>query len=183
MKKTFLFLSSFMIIVALSAFTYQAALNWKIDSGNALVKFSLQAHGVETKGSFTGVKGDIIFDKANLASSSFKVTIDASSVNTGDKGRDNHLRKNDFFGVETYPRISFTSTKIIEEINSWVANGNLTIRDVTKEVTIPFTFETNDNKGVFKGSFEVNRTEYGVGKSGKEVGDIITMNLEVPVEK
>lgn len=182
MKKTVLVLSSIILAFCLSAFTYQSILNWKIDSANALVKFSLQAHGMQTKGSFTGVKGDVIFNRSDLNACLFKVSIDPSTVNTGNGGRDKHLRTNDFFGVEKYPLISFTSTKIIEETNSWVANGNLTIRDVTKEITIPFTFENKEGKSVFKGNFEINRTEYGVGKSRKEVGDMITINLEVPVE-
>jgi polyisoprenoid-binding protein YceI len=71
MKKVVFILSAAMVMLVTSAYTIQAIINWKIENEKAQVKFKMQAHGQELIGSFTGVKGDVKFDAADLANSSF----------------------------------------------------------------------------------------------------------------
>jgi len=108
-----------------------------------------------------GMKGDIKFDDADLASSSFNVCVDAATVNTDNNARDKHLRNEDFFHVEKYPDICFASTSISQKGSSFVTNGQLTMHGVTKNVSIPFTY----SNGTFKGNLKVNRDDYKVGES------------------
>jgi len=182
MKKAILIISSSILCLFLTAFTIQTILNWKIDSANAQVKFSIMSDGKETKGMFTGVKGDISFDNNDLANSHFNCTIDVSTLNTGVGGRDNHLESKDFFDVAKFPVATFKSATIEKANAGFKAIGSMTIKDSTKQITIPFTFETNNGKSVFKGAVTIDRNDYGVGKADSEP-DPIKVTIEIPVEK
>src|SRR5215208_240786 len=81
------------------------------DAGSK-VRFVIKNFGINTGGTFEGLTGNIIFDPANLASASFNVSVDGKTVDTDVEARDNHLRKEEYFDVEKYPRLSFRSTKI-----------------------------------------------------------------------
>jgi polyisoprenoid-binding protein YceI len=190
MRRSILFITAGILFLAVSAFTIQAIINWQIDNTTAQAKFSIG----HTKGFFTGVKGDISFDKDDLAGSFFNCTIDVATVNTGSEGRDEHLRTADFFDVSKFPVMTFKSTKVERELNGFIATGNLTIKDYTKEIHIPFTFEENKGKGIFKGSVIIDRNDYGVGKPEKAKQnpwggtpgiqpDPILISLEIPVDK
>jgi polyisoprenoid-binding protein YceI len=182
MKKTVIFISAAILLLGATAFTIQTILNWKIDSANAQVKFSIKSDGKETKGMFTGVKGEIKFDGEDLAGSYFNCTIDVATINTGVDGRDHHLKSKDFFNVEKYPVATFKSEKVEKDNAGFKATGNLTIKDSTKQITIPFTFDNNNGKGVFKGKVTIDRNNYGVGRPDNEP-DPIEITMEIPVEK
>ena len=188
MKKTVIFISAAILCLAVTAFTIQAIINWKIDNANAMVKFT--AGG--TKGFFTGVKGDISFDKDDLASSFFNCSIDVGTVNTGNVNKDNHIRTADFFYATKFPVITFRSFKVEKDKDGFIALGNRTIKDSTKQISIPFKFEDNQEKGVFKGEFTIDRNDYGVGKPdirqspwGGPVKESapVTITIAVPVDK
>jgi len=181
MKKAILIISASIFCLFLTAFTIQAIINWQIDNTNAQVKFSITSRGEETKGLFTGVKGDISFDKDDLASSFFNCTIDVNTINTGVEGRDHHLRTADFFNVEKFPIATFKSSKIEKEKDGYVATGSLTIKDSTKTVNIPFTFEEKE-KNVFKGAVTIDRNDYGIGRAGKDPSPV-AITIEIPVTK
>jgi len=181
MKKVFSIALGTAAFLMATAFTMQAILNWKIDAEKAQVKFVMQAHAQEMIGSFKGVKGDVKFDSSDLANSSFNCTVDIATINTGVEKRDGHLQGAGWFDAATHPSIVFTSTKIIPADTGYLAEGTLTAKGITKEVAIPFTFEGDKATGTFKGSFNIKRSDYGIGKTDAEVGDDITINLEVPV--
>ena len=143
---------------------------------NSAVNFSIKNLAFNTvKGSFGGMKGEINFDKENLSESLFEVCVDATSINTGNNKRDEHLRKEDFFDVEKYPTICFTSTNISNSKMGYTAKGNLTLHGVTKEVTIPFSIKGS----TFVGNFEILRKDYGVGAnySGFTVGKNVKIEI------
>ncbi len=140
------------------------------------VNFSIKNLAINTvKGSFGGMKGEINFDRENLSDASFNVCIDANSINTGITKRDEHLRKEDFFDVEKYPTICFTSTNIINSKMGYTARGNLTLHGVTKEVTIPFTIKGS----TFVGNIEILRKDFGVGANygGFTVGKTVKIEI------
>jgi polyisoprenoid-binding protein YceI len=180
MKRNMIALASLLLIGTL-AFTVID--NWKMVSETAKVKFSMMAHGNTLNGSFSGLKGDARFDEKDLANSYIKASIDVKTVNSGVGGRDKHLQAPDFFDVAKYPTIDFTSKKVEKTDDGFVATGDLKIRDVTKEIAIVFTFANKGNEGVFNGTFKVNRQDFGVGKANPEIGDEITISLDVPVAK
>lgn len=98
--------------------------------------------------------------------------------------RNHHLRTEEqYLNTDKYPRISYKSGKIEKTGAGYKATGELTIKGVTRSVEIPFTFTSNGNAGVFKGSFTFKRSDFNIGKEGGSIGDMITITLEVPVKK
>lgn len=133
----------------------------KIDANASAADFSVKKFGILTvKGSLSDLNGTIIFDKNDLNNASFDVSANTATIDTDHEKRDEHLKSEDFFFVKNYPKISFKSTSIKKENDTYQAIGNLTVLETTKEVSIPFTFENN----VFSGSFSLNRLDYSLGK-------------------
>lgn len=160
------------------------AQNWK--PVTAAVTFKIKhSLGATAEGSFKGFVGSINFDPMNLASSSIKATIDTKTINTGLNLRDNIMRGDDYFDVEKYPRISMVSTKIekTNKENEFIGYFNLTIKNITKNIKIPFIFTQTNNQGIFKGSFSINRNEYGVGGKSALLADIATIFITVNTQQ
>lgn len=125
------------------------------------VSFEIRSMKVnKVRGSFSGIEGTIHFNPSDPGSSDFNVCIDATTVNTDNEKRDNHLRKEDFFHVEAYPTICFKSEEVKELENGFVAKGSLTMTGVSRDVEIPFSFEN----GVLTGTLTVNRYDYNLAK-------------------
>src|SRR5690242_14346182 len=152
MKKHAYVFASVVLIVA-SAFTAYQAQEWKIADG-----YSIKFDGGDPAGEFTGLQGKIVFDEKNLAASSFNVTVDAASINTGNGMKNTHAKSDIWFDVAKYPTISFTSSSITKSANGYDAKGTLEIKGVKKDFTIPFTFANN----TFTSNFEVNRLDFGI---------------------
>ncbi len=144
--------------------------NYSIDTSHSSIGF-VARHAMITKvrGAFNEFTGEAVVDGANPQASSVKVVIDVNSVDTRNEGRDGHLRSADFFDVEKYPNITFVSTKVEATDDDEVEiTGDLTIKDVTKTVTIPFEFTGaatdpfgNERVG-FEGDIDVNRKDWGL---------------------
>jgi polyisoprenoid-binding protein YceI len=133
-----------------------------VDQGSTLT-FKIGNFGFDVNGTFNGFQGTVNFDPKNLANSNFDVSIDAGTVNTDNSLRDKHLKDVDYFDIKNYPRISFVSEKIIAKNGGYIINGKLTIKGKSKEVSFPFTGVPTDNGYVFKGSFKINRKDFGIG--------------------
>lgn len=150
----------------------QAQRSWSIDAERSSVKFTISNFGIDVEGSFAAPLGIISFTPTDPSSGVFNVSVDPKTVDTGIKKRDKHLRNTDFFEVEKYPEIRFESTSISKVGEDFTLKGKLTIRDVTKDVLLPFSFQVKENMGMFTGKFILNRKDYGLGgmmPSGKEV--------------
>ncbi len=131
-----------------------------INTENSVVNFKIGNMKIRTvKGNFQGLKGAVNFDPTDLAAASFDVCLDVATVNTGNKKRDAHLLKEDFFFEAEYPQICFYSTTVKKIGDAFQAKGGLVIRGIAKEVVLPFTF---DGK-TFRGTLEISRYAYGVG--------------------
>lgn len=130
---------------------------------------------MEVEGTFTGMSGDINFDESNLDGSSFNVCLDANSVNTENQKRDDHLRNEDFFHVEKYPQICYTSSSITSTSKGFRTTGSLEMHGVSKDVTIDFTH----SGGTFVGDLKIKRYDYGVGADTGTfmVGDEIVIKI------
>ncbi|CUR58492.1 YceI family protein [metagenome] len=127
-------------------------------------------HAMVTKvrGQFGAFTGTATIDAANPSSSKVDLSIDVASIETGSADRDGHLKSGDFFDAETYPTITFTSTGVKRDGDDWAVTGDLTIKDVTKPVTIEFeqtgsAVDPFGNTRVgFEGETTINRKDWGL---------------------
>jgi polyisoprenoid-binding protein YceI len=152
------------------------AQNWKPTKADVTFKIK-HSLGATAEGSFKDFVGTIYFDATNLTSASIKATIDAKSIETNINLRNNTMRGSDYFDVDKYPRISMVSTKFEKTIkeNEYIGYFNLTIKNITKNIKLPFTFAQNGNQVTFKGSFAINRTEFDVGEKSILLGNVATI--------
>lgn len=134
------------------------------DKGSTL-QFKIKNLGFDVSGTFTGFMGKINFDAQSPANASFDVTIDAGTVNTDNGFRDSHLRDNNYFDVKKYPAIHFVSSKVSPagKPGTYTVSAKLTIKDVTRDISFPFTATALSSGYIFKGSFKINRKDFGVG--------------------
>jgi polyisoprenoid-binding protein YceI len=148
------------------------------------VKFRIKNFGFNVMGSFTGLQGAINFNPDNLPASNMDVTVQAKSVNTGVNMRDNHLRKEEYFNVKKYPLIRLVSVKITPSSKSGTLFmfGKLTIKNVTREISFPFTAVPQGDGYLFTGEFRINRIDFGVGESSA-AADNLTVLLNVFARK
>ncbi|MBC7888888.1 MAG: YceI family protein [Ferruginibacter sp.] len=155
-----------------------------VDNGSA-IKFSIKNFGLNVSGSFTGLKGKLSFNPANPAASSINASVDAATVNTGNGSRDGHLKKEEYFNVAKYPLISFVSTKITgsSKPGSFLVEGNITIKGVTKKVSFPFTATAKGEGYLFAGEFKLNRRDFEVGGKSMVMSDNLTVSLSVFAKK
>ncbi|HLX94045.1 MAG TPA: YceI family protein [Puia sp.] len=153
-----------------------------VDQGSS-VSFKVKNFGFYTGGTFSGLQGHIRFDRSNLASSTFDVTIDATSVNTGVSMRDDHLKEDLYFNVKRYPRIRFVSTSIKPgRENAFEVKGKLTIKDRTHDLNFPFTVTQSNDGYVFNGEFRISRKDYDIGGSSS-ISDAVDITLTVAAKK
>ena len=128
------------------------------------------------------MKGTIQFDEKNLATSKFEVTIDVASINTGNGMKNTHAKSANWFDVEKYPIINFTSSAIAKTSDGFEAKGTLEIEmhSVKKEITLPFTFANN----TFAANMEVSRMDFSLdnGKHPK-MAPTLKVSINVPVTK
>ena len=159
-------------------FAFTQVKTWKI-SKDYNVDFS--AKGVN--GIFKTFSGTINFDETKLSESKFVLTIDVNSINTGNGLQNKHALGDEWFNADKYPNIKFTSSSFEKTASGYSVKGKLQVKDVTKDITIPFTFTKSGNKGKFISSFSIDRSAYNVGKAGGDVGNSIKINVTIPVTK
>ena len=142
---------------------------YTLDATHTRLGFSARHAMVTTvRGAFTSFEGTATVDTANPANSKVELAIDVPSIETGVADRDGHLKSADFFDAENHPRISFSSTDVERDGDEWAITGDLTIKDVTKPVTIVFeeTGSAQDPFGNlrvgFEGSATINRKDWGL---------------------
>ncbi|KAF0233848.1 MAG: hypothetical protein FD177_1260 [Desulfovibrionaceae bacterium] len=167
---------------------------WAFDPPHCSVLFFVKHILAQVPGRFDSYSGTVRFDPANLGGSSIDVSVDMASVDTGVAKRDEHLKSPDFFDAAKYPGMRFVSQRITSKGgNEYVAEGDLTIKDVTKRIQLPFTslgtrpspMEQGKQLAGFEAHFSINMLEYHVsdGKFQKMgvLGDTvdIVINLEM----
>lgn len=168
-----------------------AAGTWVIDPAHSWVGFSVRHLMSRVRGRFTEFSGEIVVGTTPETSSA-NVTIELSSVSTGNDMRDNHLRTKDFFDIEQTPKMTFASTGARPAGDKWVLTGDLTIRDITKAVEIELEFLGVDPTGMqgeqragFEGHTSISRSDFGVSFGGAAegakvvIGDKVDIQLEI----
>lgn len=151
---------------------------WKVTSSS--ITFKIKNAGFTVDGSFSGLTADIKLDAATSALGSIEASVDANTINTGIDLRDKDLKKEEYFNVKKYPKISMKSTLFAKDKDgTFIGYFKLTIKSVTKDVVIPFSFIETGNGAVFKGSFKINRRDYTVGGNSWILSDDVTINITV----
>ncbi len=144
------------------------------------IKFVVNNFGLGTNGSFQQLSGNINWNPKNLSSSSFLVSINAATIDTDNKLRDKHLRKEDYFSVQKFPIISIQSSKISGNSNgTYQLEANLTIKGTTKKISFPFTALQQGGNIIFKGNLEINRRDYGVGGASISLSNTVKLKINV----
>ena len=142
------------------------------------VTFKIKNLGLNVDGSFLEVEIDAIIDKDNLERSFINAKIMVNSVQTGMEGRDSHILKEDFFDESNYKTISFKSSKIERVLNNtFQVDANLTIKDITKKISIPIFINTENDEVRISSEFEINRIDYGVGGRSFMLGKTVKINV------
>jgi polyisoprenoid-binding protein YceI len=179
------------LFIAGSALAAGAApVKYTLDARSSLLRFTFEQAGASNTGRFGTYTADVTFAPDNLAASKIDVSIDIASLDTGDKERDDTLKSADLFDPAKFPKARFVSSKITTVgAGRYEAQGKLTIRNVTKDIKLPITFQTKEEKGkqmgFLTGRYTLKRLEYGVGqgewKSLEWVKDdvIVTFSLKL----
>lgn len=182
--------------MVLLLFTSLQAAEWEIDKPHSNLNFKV-SHLVisNVTGKFGGFSGDINFDPDNLKEGSAELTIDVSTINTENEKRDGHLKSADFFDVEQFPAMTFKSTKVIPgEGKKFQVVGELTIKDVTREVTFDCTFNgtvdfMKTTKAGFTCTTTIDRENFNITwnqaleTGGFLVGKEVEITLELELNK
>ena len=169
-----------------------AQTTWSIDPAHSHVGFGIRHLMISTvRGQFTDVKGTVAVDERDPTSAKIDITIATQSVTTGDEKRDGHLRSPDFFDVERFPAITFRSKRVEGRSgNSFRVLGDLTIRDVTREVVVDVELlgraqdPGGDDRAAVEARTQINRGDYGLTwnaaleAGGVLVGDEVKISIE-----
>lgn len=163
---------------------------WEVDKSHSSINFEINHFFTPVSGRFDSFTGSLNFNPEDLAASSANFTVQVSSVNTENERRDGHLQSGDFFDAEKWPEMTFTSTSIESKGDKkYVANGKLTIRDVTKEIALPFEIlgmmEHPMKKGKqlvgIKAETTINRNDYGVGTGSWAATAVVGGDVKITV--
>ncbi|NIJ52258.1 YceI family protein [Dyadobacter arcticus] len=154
------------------------AQTWNVQT--ASTAFQASMFGADVDGTFKGFKGTIVFDPTHPEAASISGSVDAATLSTNNSLRDRHLKEKDqFFEVAKYPRIAMKSTKIEKTAAGYTGTFDLTLKMVTKKVTIPFTFTKTGPNGVIKGTVEINRKDWKFGGNTLGMSDKVKLDFEL----
>jgi polyisoprenoid-binding protein YceI len=169
---------SFLIISIATAFAQGATVT------KSSIKFQIKNLGINTGGTIGGLKATIQFNPAQLATSSIEATADVATINTDNDERDQHLRSADFFEVQRYPHITMKSVSFKRKSGAnYVGTFNVTIKDKTKQLDVPFTYTENGNTAAITGTVKLNRLDFGVGGSSLVLSNDVTATITVEMNK
>lgn len=187
------------LALAASLFTGQAlaqSTEWAIDASHAYIGFSAPHMVVsEVEGQFKTFSGKVMLDEKDLTKSTVEFSADVASIDTDSADRDKHLKGPDFFDASKFPKIVFVSESIKKAGKGYKITGNLTMRGVTKKVTLDATISQvvvnpwGKSVRAVKVTGKINRQDFGVSwnksldKGGMVVGDEITMNVKLELNK
>jgi polyisoprenoid-binding protein YceI len=182
--------------LALQSVALAAPEVYDLDKAHSSPGFKVRHFFTQVPGRFEDFTGTVSWDEAEPTKSTVELTIQATSINTGNTQRDNHLRSADFFDVEKFPTVTFKSTKFEKGASEghFKVTGDLTIRGVTKPVVIElealgFGDTPMGKRGGFNATTKINRQDFGVSwnktldKGGTLLGDEVTIEFPVELKK
>ena len=184
------------LLVLLSLFilgqTRAVAHEWNVDTVHTGILFEIKHIYSTVRGHFSDFTGKVFFDPDSLEKSKFDFSVKVDSIDTANGKRDDHLRSDDFFAADKFPVMTFRSSQVTHAGgNKYILRGKMSIKDVTKDITLEFLYwgqkENPFNKkemvAGFDARFGIDRLDYGVGDGkfydmgvvGKDVDILITL--------
>lgn len=190
-KKRFIVNIGVLIVIALGVAAKlphqqgsQGGLNVQTAVTRSAITFEIKNLGINTGGSISGLVAKVNFTPANLSAGSIEASVDVNTINTDNASRDEHLRSADFFDVARYPKISLKSLSFKHKSgNNYIGTFILTIKDKSKQIEMPFTFLDKDNTIGFKGTFKINRLDFGVGSESMILSNDVTVTIDCEGKK
>jgi len=166
--------------------SFAATTTWQLDPNHTNAQFTVRHLGISNvQGDFTKISGTVTLDDSDITKSSVNVTIDATSIDTRVSRRDDDLKSEHFLNVAQFPTITFQSTKVAKSGDGLLVTGNLTIRGVTKEVTLnvtgptaPVTAMGSPHRGA-SATLKINRQDFGVSADPGMVGDELAIQIDL----
>jgi len=178
MKK--IFFTTIYLLFVLVGFTQNR--QWVIASSD--ITFKIKNAGFTVNGKFGNATGSIQFDASKTSGNKIEASIDANTINTDNATRDGHLKKEEYFSVDKFPKISMSTTTITKEANGQFKGlFTLTIKGISKIVPVLFMVTEQEGIAKFTGSFTINRLDYTVGSSSFILSDNVTINIDVTCVK
>jgi polyisoprenoid-binding protein YceI len=194
MKPIVRFSAVFLFALLFSSQAIAAAPQWELDPAHSGIYFGVNHIYSTTRGYFEDFKGTVMFSPDDLAGSRFDFEVDVKSINTGNSKRDGHLNSADFFDSKQFPTMSFKSTAVKHvKDNQYLVEGNMTVKDVSETVSVPFTllgvkthpFDDKSEVAGLEARMTVDRLAYHVGGGkfvdmgvvGQEVDVLITLEV------
>ena len=160
--------------------------HYVLDPAKSTLQFTFTQAGAQNKGRFKRFTTALDWSGDNPAASRLEVTVDMTSVDTGDQERDDTLRDVDLFAVRKFAQARFAATQIVKTAGGYEAVGKLTIRDLTHELHVPFSFRTATEQGVnvgyMSGKTSLRRLDYGVGQGDWKATDQVGNDVAVAFE-
>lgn len=178
MKKNNQTIVFILLLLISAAFTFLPVDHYIVSDG-----YKMNFKSKDPSGSFSKMGGDIYFNDSDLANSKFDLSIDVSSISTGNGMQNKKAQTAEWFNATAFPKIKFVSTKVVKNGNDYSITGNLTIKGTTKVVTIPTKKTTSGNRVIFEGTFGVDRLLFQVGKKGAGVSDVMNVTYYIPATK
>jgi polyisoprenoid-binding protein YceI len=170
-----------LVLVLVCGSVALAATQWTLQPKESKLTFVGTQAGAEFQGAFERFTADIKFDPQDLAGSRFDVKIDMASVNTHDSERDDTIKSDDLFAAKLYPGARYVADHFTVKGSTYTGTGKLTIRNVTRDVPIEFTFEKKNGSAWLKGSAQLKRLDFGVGqgdwKDTEQVANAVKVNF------
>lgn len=155
---------------------------WKVT--NSKVTFKIKNAGLTVDGSFKGLEADIQFDPAKGFGNKIEASVDVKTINTSINARDNHLKKEEYFNAEKFPRITMKSSSFSKgDDGKFKGFFSVSIKGTTKTVPVIFTFAETSGKATFSGTFKLNRLDYKVGESSWVMSDEVNITIVVEAVK
>lgn len=168
---------------------------YKVDPDHSGVGFSIRHFVSNVPGRFNDFEGTIRYDPQNPSASSIELSVRATSIDTGNNDRDEHLRSPDFFDAQKFPTLTFASTGVTaKDAHTLEVTGDLTLHGVTRRVTIPVqvlgTAKTpNGEKAGFEALFTLNRKDFGVtwnrvlDAGGTVLGEDVKITIDIEASR
>lgn len=157
--------------------------HYVLDPAQSTLEFNFSQAGAQNKGRFRRFTTVLDFAADNLAVSHLEVTVDITSVDTGDQERDDTLRDADMFAVKKFAQARFTAAQIVKTASGYEAGGRLTIRDITRDMRVPFTLRTATEQGAsvgyMSGRTSLRRLDFDVGQGDWKATDQVGNDVGV----
>ncbi len=174
------------LLIAASAIALSQSKAYPIDTWHSKIGFAVSFGGLfDVEGRFNDFRGTVVFDEQDLTKLSATVIISSGSIDTGVGPRDKHLKSEDFFEVEKYPEIKFSSRNVIQEGDQFHLVGDLSMHGTTREVAIPFSIIHGEKADFWQnfrvsleGAFDLDRSDFGIGKMD-DIGNKVTIDLMI----